>query len=1100
MEAILDFNQPLDLELFDRVVNVAYTSIGAERQAADRVVTAFKEHELAWTRTEQIYMNSKLTASRYLAVQIIEDTIKKRWRVLHTSDRDGIKNFLLTSIFQRSTSGPKRKDDGSLINKLNVSLVALVKEEWPHNWPDFIPELIRSCHGSLEICGNNITILKMLSEDVFEFGSETMTQTKANALKEQLCKEFAEIFTLFIEVLERVVDTTIINLTITTLQRYISWVPLAFIFNTTLVEQMAKRFLTNPSHRNQALKCLTDIAALTNSAEGALKAPVLFALTLEGIAGVVEPTFDFSSMYETSNPSDQQFIHDVAIFLTNILTVHIHTLEDQLSPTYMVGAHTYLLNFTRINSQDIFAICLDYWVAMTSDLAKDLRTARAMAAAGSGGGASLSDSLFAFSSGLTSTATGSDPNSGPGAGRRRVYADIMSGLRVCMIDCMVRPKEVIVDEDENGEVVRIQATNTVNTAQYKYIKDSLINLTIIDQGDMERIMGEQLTEQVSQRSYTHAKLNKLCWSIGAITGTFEPEVEKKFLVVVIKDLLHLCERIRGKANKAIVATNIMYVVGQYPRFLKSHWKFLKTVANKLFEFMHEEHEGVKEMACETFETISSKCKAKFCTQQPEEDHTFIEEIIIRINSITSDLDHKSLCMFISSLGNLIGNFQNENARPQLMQQLMTPHNTKLLDSMRQLNSLNNDLINNQGLAQDLQKLLKINTAACERSGQAYYFQLGGLFNDLMGLYRCCTTNAKQAYSVHGDIAPKMPAVRAVLAIKNQIIDLVHKFILTATDLPAVNVQVVIPFFQVMLVDYAESHADMRSEQVLVATSAIMQKMGPLLTETIPSILSVVFGPTLIMIGQNEIDYPQHRELFYKLIGDMVQHCFGALTKFPPNDMDQFIRAIAFGFGHHQNNIIEPALQSMLDLINGMAIGTTEPEISQSFFKHHYMTILTSVVKVLTDGEHAGGFRQQCLILSRLVHFITSGLITIPLYDLQALSNRTFIEYYLFGTLKNAFTDAHPKHVEVFVRGLFEFKDSIEQFRHHVRDFLIQLKQQWGGETDVFTQMREKELAERINSSQSPTAQPPQIGNNGAPQLSIAGVRTGSNDGDDDEVA
>ncbi len=35
----------------------------------------------------------------------------------------------------------------------------------------------------------------------------------------------------------------------------------------------------------------------------------------------------------------------------------------------------------------------------------------------------------------------------------------------------------------------------------------------------------------------------------------------------------------------------MYIVGQYPRFLKAHWKFLKTVVNKLFEFMHESHEG-----------------------------------------------------------------------------------------------------------------------------------------------------------------------------------------------------------------------------------------------------------------------------------------------------------------------------------------------------------------------------------------------------------------------------------------------------------------------------------------------------------------------------
>jgi exportin-1 len=69
------------------------------------------------------------------------------------------------------------------------------------------------------------------------------------------------------------------------------------------------------------------------------------------------------------------------------------------------------------------------------------------------------------------------------------------------------------------------------------------------------------------------------------------EAEKRFLVNVIKDLLNLCEQKRGKDNKAVVASNIMYVVGQYPRFLRAHWKFLKTVVNKLFEFMHELHEG-----------------------------------------------------------------------------------------------------------------------------------------------------------------------------------------------------------------------------------------------------------------------------------------------------------------------------------------------------------------------------------------------------------------------------------------------------------------------------------------------------------------------------
>lgn len=82
-------------------------------------------------------------------------------------------------------------------------------------------------------------------------------------------------------------------------------------------------------------------------------------------------------------------------------------------------------------------------------------------------------------------------------------------------------------------------------------------------------------------------------------------------MTVIKELLGLCEQKRGKDNKAIIASNIMYVVGQYPRFLRAHWRFLKTVVNKLFEFMHETHDGVQDMACDTFIKISSKCRRHF---------------------------------------------------------------------------------------------------------------------------------------------------------------------------------------------------------------------------------------------------------------------------------------------------------------------------------------------------------------------------------------------------------------------------------------------------------------------------------------------------------
>lgn len=105
------------------------------------------------------------------------------------------------------------------------------------------------------------------------------------------------------------------------------------------------------------------------------------------------------------------------------------------------------------------------------------------------------------------------------------------------------------------------------------------------------------------------------------------EEENKFVVSVIKELLNLCEKTSGKSNKALVAANIMYVVGQFPRFLTSHWAFLKTVIKKLNEFMHEKHPGVQDMASETFLKIAKLTKQQFIMKHESEREPYVYELI-----------------------------------------------------------------------------------------------------------------------------------------------------------------------------------------------------------------------------------------------------------------------------------------------------------------------------------------------------------------------------------------------------------------------------------------------------------------------------------------
>ena len=72
----------------------------------------------------------------------------------------------------------------------------ILKQEWPHNWKDFIPQIVESGKTNETLCGNNMQILKLLSEEVFEFSLKQLTSKKIDDLKERLTQEFELIYQL----------------------------------------------------------------------------------------------------------------------------------------------------------------------------------------------------------------------------------------------------------------------------------------------------------------------------------------------------------------------------------------------------------------------------------------------------------------------------------------------------------------------------------------------------------------------------------------------------------------------------------------------------------------------------------------------------------------------------------------------------------------------------------------------------------------------------------------------------------------------------------------------------------------------------------------
>lgn len=171
-----------------------------------------------------------------------------------------------------------------------------------------------------------MSILRLLSEEVFDYSAEAMTSTKTKNLKTTMCAEFSSIFQLCNEVLSTATQESLIKATLETLLRFFNWIPLGYIFETPIITTLRTRFLETPNFRNITLKCLTEIGSLQIGANNAYdeKLVEMFTEVLTTISKIIPLSMDLKGTYNSSNSRDQEFIQNLALFLCNFFSVHLN--------------------------------------------------------------------------------------------------------------------------------------------------------------------------------------------------------------------------------------------------------------------------------------------------------------------------------------------------------------------------------------------------------------------------------------------------------------------------------------------------------------------------------------------------------------------------------------------------------------------------------------------------------------------------------------------------------------------------------------------------------------------------------------------------------
>lgn len=844
------------------------------------------------------------------------------------------------------------------------------------------------------------------------------------------------------------------------------------------------------------MDCLIEIASLQphempESYKPALQ--VLLVHFIKSLNNVIPVNADLKVAYHDGSENDQLFVARLALFLGTFLRSFLPCFDQPdgnlAYEPIVIESLVYMINVSQVPDEEVFKTCLEFW----SHFAKELYTA---------------DVQF-----KTTPPLPQPPQQGgvpqqhhqhqhPVIGRPKhmSFETVLHSLRIIMIDRMAKPEEVIIVEDDNGEIVREQTKDTEVIAQYRTMKETLVYLTHLNYEDTESIMLEKLDLQVAGGMFSWNGLNTLCWAIGSISGAMGELDEKRFLVSVIKDLLRLCEEQKGKDNKAVVASNIMYIVGQYPRFLRAHWKFLKTVVNKLFEFMHEYHPGVQDMACDTFIKIAQKCKRKFMTPQQDDPQPFILQLIADLPKHTGDLQSHQVQSFYESVGTMLSD-QGPMillARDEVMLRLMESVNL-MWTSYMGAGAQNINALFEMDAMRDLSKALKINAKVCSSAGSIYLHQLSLIFNDMLNLYRVYGDAIIAAVAQQGPVAVRIVNYRTMRSLKGDILDVFTAAVeamSTESNNPSsgnsssghhhhhhghnsnpsgqqnsssngginngheVFMQTFMPgMLQHILADYQASPPQARDAKVLTLFSTAIATLKDLMQGEVPRIMEAVFEKTLEMITTNMLDYPDHRIAFFTFLRMANSHCFYGLFSIPAHHQKLVVDSIVWAFKHTERNISETGLEILLELLQNVA---ANPNVAQPFYVSFLQPLIQDVFGVLTDRTHKSGFKLQASVLKHLFHLTQAGHVTAPLQPTMSpnMDNATYLRDHVAYLLMEAFPNLSRQQVITFVRGLFDVSMDLNAFKQHLRDFLVTIKEfstDGQDNSELFAEEKEAEL-------------------------------------------
>jgi exportin-1 len=150
-------------------------------------------------------------------------------------------------------------------------------------------------------------------------------------------------------------------------------------------------------------------------------------MVMTSVNRMIPPSTNIAEAYASAADSGQELVLNLALFLCNFLSNHLRAVENESNRDVLLNAHLYMVKISQVDEREIFKICLEYWLKLVAELYEEIQSLPI-------GDSGLLMGLSLGNNGTQNVLNGMSL-------RKNIYSDVLSNLRLVVIERMVKPEE-----------------------------------------------------------------------------------------------------------------------------------------------------------------------------------------------------------------------------------------------------------------------------------------------------------------------------------------------------------------------------------------------------------------------------------------------------------------------------------------------------------------------------------------------------------------------------------------------------------------------------------------------------------------------------------